>query len=401
MKFRVPLAAANLAVIAYCCGLSWVPFRVTLAPYRLDLDVYRIGSRVWLTGGHLYGALPATAQGIKLPFTYPPFAAVAMSPLTLISLPAASVVVTLGTITLLAVTLRMYLHRLHWRLAWLLPLALMLEPVRSTINYGQVNVVLMVLVAADCLTPAPRWPRGVLAGVAAAVKLTPLSFVLFFLLRRDYRAAGVMGLSFAASTGLGFCLAPADSTRYWTSVIFDPSRIGGIAYAGNQNILGAVARAGLNPGTPAATAVWLALSIGVLAVACLGMRRAFAAADNHLALALNGLAALLVSPISWSHHWVWAGPALLAFVYLGSMTWRLVAAGGLAMFLAAPQWWFPHGGDHELNWAFWQQVVGSSYVIYAAGVLLIFAFIRAAAPPRSRSDDLAAEHSQAQIALFA
>lgn len=45
------------------------------------------------------------------------------------------------------------------------------------------------LVAADCLTCQPRWPRGLLVGIAAAIKLTPAAFVLFFLLRRDYRAA--------------------------------------------------------------------------------------------------------------------------------------------------------------------------------------------------------------------
>ena len=72
-----------------------------------------------------------------------------------------------------------------WTVGWLLPAALFLEPVRNTLNYGQVNVALMALVAADCLAAAPRWPRGALVGLAAAVKLTPAAFVLFFLLRRD------------------------------------------------------------------------------------------------------------------------------------------------------------------------------------------------------------------------
>lgn len=373
MKTRVPLAAANLAAITFSCWLFWAPLRVNLVPYRLDLDVYRIGSRVWLAGGQLYATLPTTAAGIKLPFTYPPFAAIVMSPLTLIPLSAASLVVTLGAIVLLAVTLTMYLRRLRWTLAWSLPFALLLEPVRSTIGFGQVNIALMALVAADCLSPTPRWPRGMLTGLAAAVKLTPLSFMLFFLLRRDYRAAGVMGLSFAASTGLGFCLAPADSARYWASTVFDTGRIGGADYAGNQSILGTLARAGLHPGTPAATAVWLALSIAVLAVTCLGMRRALAAADTQLALALNAFAALLVSPISWSHHWVWAGPALLAFVSAARRWrhWWVIAAAGLVIFIVAPQWWFPHGGDRELHWTLWQQIAGSTYVLYAAAVLLI------------------------------
>jgi alpha-1,2-mannosyltransferase len=360
---------------------SWTPHGPRLFSYRLDLDVYRIGGRVWLNGGHLYDALPATALGIRLPFTYPPFAAVVFSPLSLVPLGAAGLAVTLCTIGVLAVPLRVYLRRLAWPLGWVLPVAFFLEPVRSTIQFGQVNVVLMTLVTADCLARAPRWPRGSLTGLAAAVKLTPLFFILFFLLRRDYRAAGVMSLSFAASTGLGLVLAPGDSMRYWTSAVFGTtSRIGDPAYAPNQSIVGVLARAGLHPGTPAATSAWLALSTAVFAVACLGMRRAIAAADAHLALVLNALASLLVSPVSWSHHWVWAGPAVLTLA-AGGRDGRLrgawlAAISGLVVFVAAPHWWF----DREPHWALWQQAVGGSYVLFAVGVLIMSARMRSPAP---------------------
>ena len=108
--------------------------------------------------------------------------------------------------------------RRMWRLArmrrllpWALPAALLLEPIRSTLTYGQINALLMALVAFDCLTRAPRWPRGIGVGIAAAVKLTPAVFLLFFLLRRDLRSAARAGLSFAACTGAGFALAPHDS----------------------------------------------------------------------------------------------------------------------------------------------------------------------------------------------
>jgi len=379
MRTRVTLVAVNLAAIAFSL-LSWTKHGPSLPPERLDLDVYRIGGRVWLSGGHLYGHLPAAAPGIRLAFTYPPFAAIVLSPLSLIPAAPAAVIVTLGTIALLAVTLRNYLGALAWRLAWVLPLALVLEPVRSTISYGQVNVVLMTLVTADCLSRAPRWPRGALTGLAAAVKLTPLPFVVFFLLRRDYRAAGVMALTFAAGTGLGFALDPADSVRYWTSAVFDTSRIGDSLYAGNQSIAAVLARAGLRPGTPAATSLWLALSVAVLTVACLGMRRALAAADYRLALALNAFAALLVSPISWSHHWVWAGPALLAIAAADRRghlpAARAAAVAGIVLFVVCPQWWFPHGGNRELHWAFWEQAAGSSYVAFAAAVLIMSLRIR-------------------------
>ena len=179
---------------------------------------------------------------------------------------------------------------------WLLPPALLLEPVRSTLAYGQVNIVLMALVTLDCLTAEPRWPRGALTGLAAAVKLTPAVFVLFFLLRRDYRAAATAAGSFAAATAIGFALAGPDTVRYRTAVVFQTGRIAGSATAANQSIQAVLARAGLDPHTLPGVAAWLALSALVVMVACRGMRQALAASQDCLALLLNAFAALLISP---------------------------------------------------------------------------------------------------------
>lgn len=349
--------------------------------YRMDLDVYRIGGRAWLDGVPLYGPLPATAVGLRLPFTYPPFAAVVFSALSLIPLGIAGLLATLCTIAALVVPVRQYLRPLDWPLGWALPVALVLEPVRSTIQFGQVNVVLMALVAADCLAPAPRWPRGSLTGLAAAVKLTPLPFALFFLLRRDYRAAAATSLTFAGCSALGLVLAPGDSARFWTSAVFGTtSRIGNPQYAANQSIVGTLTRAGLNPATPVCLCLWLTLSAAVLLVACLGMRRVLEAGHARLALALNAFAALLVSPISWSHQWVWAGPAVLALTAAGRESSvrgaRPAAACGLVLFLAAPQWWF----DGQPHWALWQQAVGDSYVLFAISILIIAARVRPLKP---------------------
>ena len=181
------LAAVNLAAVTFFL-LSYKRHGVAYGPYRIDLDVYRIGGRVWLSGGNLYGRLPPTRAGVRLPFTYPPAAAVLLSPFSLVPMTVAVTVLTLVTIALLAVVLAVVLRHLGgprggplWALAWLLPPALFLEPVRDTLAFGQVNVALMALVTLDCLTDIPRWPRGALVGLAAAVKLTPLAFVLFFL----------------------------------------------------------------------------------------------------------------------------------------------------------------------------------------------------------------------------
>ncbi|MGO9078934.1 MAG: glycosyltransferase 87 family protein [Streptosporangiaceae bacterium] len=164
------LTAVNLACVTFFL-LSYSRHGVGFGPYRIDLDVYRIGGQVWRRGGDLYGRLPPTKAGVRLPFTYPPIAAVLLSPLSLAPFTVAATVLTLVTIALVAVVLRVFLRRLGepagrsgWALAWLLPPALFLEPVRNTLAFGQVNVILMALVSADCLLAAPRWPRGVLVG---------------------------------------------------------------------------------------------------------------------------------------------------------------------------------------------------------------------------------------------
>ena len=386
---RVALVAVNLAaVMAFL--LTYSRHGVGFGPYRIDLAAYRAGGRTWLHGANLYGQVPVI-QGMSLPFTYPPIAAVLLAPLALLPMAAAGTLLTVGSIALAAVVLRMFLRRLAgpasaslWAVGWLLPPALLLEPVRSTLDYGQINIVLMALVAVDCLAVAPRWPRGALTGLAAAVKLTPAAFVLFFLLRRDYRAAAVAGVSFAVTTAAGFALAGPDSMRYWTGSVFQTDRIGNPATAANQCLQAVLARAGLDPRTTLGMAVWLALSALVVLAACRGMRHAFAAGEHCWALSLNAFAALLISPMTWSHHWVWCAPALLTLADLGRRQHRRLpvaaAACGFVLFATAPQWWLGKFAGQALSWAPWQQVIGSSYVLFAALVLLLSACGRITRP---------------------
>jgi len=72
------------------------------------------------------------------------------------------------------------------------------------------------------------------------------------------------------------------------------------------------------------------------------------------ALGLNALVVLLVSPVSWSHHWVWCVPILLA-------VWRvrpLAAAVGAFVFLLSPHWWW----DSDDGWTALTLTLGNVYV---------------------------------------
>jgi len=380
------LVTLNLTAVA----IYFVSFGhgIGLGGYHIDLDVYRTGARVLLHGGDLYGRLPRLGDGHELPFTYPPFAALCFVPLALLSYSTANWLLTAVTIACVAASLWCFaastpgaagawMRRL---LPWALPAALLLEPVRSTLAYGQINALLMALITFDCLTRAPRWPRGIGVGIAAAVKLTPGVFLLFFLLRRDLRSAARAGLSFAACTSAAFALAPHDSLRYWTQIAYQPARIGGIAYAANQSILGTLARFGLS--NPARAWLWLVLCLLVAALAVTGMRGALQTGHVTHALLLNAAAGLLISPISWSHHWVWAAPALLTCLCTTSLNRRrppTLAVLALLTFAIAPHWLLLSGDGRELHWAWWQQATGDSYALTALAALT-WAAIRSLLP---------------------
>lgn len=341
----------------------------------LDLEIYRLGVQTWLDGGDLYGLLPATSAGISLPFIYPPFAAALMVPLTMIPWTAAWILLLVGSVASLAASVYVTTRRL-WPVGGraaamvttsvVLAPALRLEPVLATIEFGQINLILMALVAVDCLAYQPRWPRGLLVGIAAAIKLTPAAFVLFFLLRRDYRAAVTAAVTGVFATGIGVAIDPHASLRYWSHG--PAAGVSGSAFYTNQTFRAVLARLGVTA-TPA-TLAWVALSAATLALAAPAIRRA----DASLALVVTAGVALLVSPTSWSHHWVWVAPALLVFVVLAvrhrSPGWAAVAALGAAVWYVAPYRSVPHGDGRELHWTLAQQLIGSSYVLLAAGLLV-------------------------------
>jgi alpha-1,2-mannosyltransferase len=359
-------------------------------PYRIDIDVYRMGGQAWLDGRRLYtpGVLFHTTTGTDLPFTYPPLAAIAFCPFAWLGLPAASVAITLTTLALLIVSTLIVLTRLDmwaasliapgpaWlRRSWLAAVVvaaavIWLEPIKSNFAFGQVNVVLMTLVIADCVPRRTPWPRGLLLGLGIALKLTPAVFLLYFLLRRDNRAALTAVASFGAATLAGFTLAWRDSREYWTDTVRNTDRIGTAALNTNQNVAGALARLGL--GEHERFLLWVVGSLFLLAVTAWAARRALNADEPTLAVICIALFGLVVSPVSWSHHWVWMVPAVLV---TGVLAWRrrspalaTVSGIGVTLMLWAPINLLPK--HHETTAAWWRQIAGVSYVWWALAAII-------------------------------
>ena len=387
------VAVCALVLLVFAVSLITVTKgKLNLDVYRVDLNVYRLGGRAWLDDKNLYGQLPLTRNGLSLGFTYPPISAIVMSPLAMVPARVAGVLISAVTLGLLLSVVALFLRTAglaegsrSWRMAaLLLPVAALFEPLRTNLAYGQINVLLMALVAFDCLLPATwwrvadrpiGWPRGALVGLAAALKLTPAIFVLYFVARRQWRAASTAVASFLVFTGLGALCAPHDSHEYWTKMVFDTGRIGPMAFAGNQSLNGILYRARLTGN--AEHDAWLAGAAVVGIVGLIAIFRAARAGRQLLALSLTACTTLLISPVSWSHHWVWSVPivltGLLAAYRAGNRAMLALFGGGLVLFLASPQWWFPGTENREMRWAWWEQVIGSAYVWAALGALVVVA----------------------------
>lgn len=405
---RVLQAAILLAV----ARAGWHLF--SQIPYRIDADVYRMGGRAWLDGRALYadGAMFHTSGGLDLPFTYPPLAAIVFSPLAFAPLPVGSVVITAITCALLVLSVWIVLRRLDvngaaawWAAAAIVALSVTtLEPIRANFSFGQINVVLMTLVIADCIPPRTPWPRGVLVGLAIALKLTPAVFLLYFVLRRDMRSTVTAVVSFAAATAIGFAFAWRDSLEYWTHTVRDTDRIGTATWNTNQNAAGALARLELSGSGH--FAVWALLCLAMLGLTAWAVRRVFAAgcdagpedgAASTLALMCVALFGLVVSPVSWSHHWVWALPVVVVTAVLGyrrrSPAFGAIAAVGLALMLWPPLQLLPE--HHEAAASWWRQLFGMSYVWWAAATVAVAG--ATAVPVRPVNPRLSGESAQRPV----
>jgi alpha-1,2-mannosyltransferase len=335
-------AAAAIAAIVY---LSVWGHR-----YGTDLRVYRDSVNSWRSGKSPY---LATFTQSHLAFTYPPFALFVLSPLTWASFPVtqwllwmASVAAATGSIVLVLRDMGAEVTQRLWcnAFAWSCVSVIALEPARSGIDYGQIEFILMFIVVADLLVTAPPY-RGIGIGIAAAVKLTPLAFIIILVISRDLKSAIRATVSFLVWTALSWFFWPALSHLYWLHDVSHPARVGTIAYGGNQSWYAILHR----PPFPASGSevAWLLLSLITLAVSTFISWRCVRINHKASAIVSIALAGLLISPISWTHHWIWVVliPALMVRHRSSDLPQpvRIMLWGLIILTIAAPYWWFSRG----------------------------------------------------------
>lgn len=331
--FAAALLPLGLAAVAFTVW-HWL---AVWGVQGLDFSVYWHGGKILNDAGQapsdLYRGNIDWAGGPALQFTYPPFAALLFSLLARLPEKAALNLFNAAGVTaalwLAARAVRYWTAKANWRdtfrtpgngwaVAVVLLAVLNLGPWRETLAFGQINILLMGMMAADLLARNPRWAggvpgRGFLVGVAAGIKLTPLVFGLYFLVRKDWRGLLNMAAGFFATVLVGGLVLPAESLQFWLHSLLDTSRIGGAGYVDNLSLKGAL----LHFGVPeaAVTGPWLVLSLLVVALAAGIIKSSSDQGARVVAISTTALTMLLISPISWSHHWVWVAMVFPAFAW--------------------------------------------------------------------------------------
>ncbi|MDU0478474.1 glycosyltransferase family 87 protein [Staphylococcus chromogenes] len=375
---------------------GWWQLRTLMYKWQLhvDMEIYRAGARAFLANESLYAA-PFSVADIKLPFIYPPFGALILTPFVYLSddLAATSMIMLSGVLTFLCSLLvaralvprGRHLEALAIAcLVW--PFSLLSEPITLNASFGQINVLIMALCVLDMVPRRRLLPVGTFIGIAAAIKLTPLVMCLYFLLRKDFRAILTAGCSLLLVTSATALYRFQDTKRFYTEMIFkmNSTKEAGVdtAYISNQSIKGMLARWARSQGEAVAhqsiiDAIWLILSLLTIAGCAYLMREMIQRALLVDAALVNAALMLLISPISWSHHWVWLPLFAMVLLYRwltipGHPMLLGISAGIVSLFCLQikPMWYFGDLNSAAYSMGVWQKIVLSGYTWMAFAVLL-------------------------------
>ncbi|GIJ45624.1 hypothetical protein Val02_25100 [Virgisporangium aliadipatigenens] len=392
---------AALLVASFACYVQLVQAHPGVVLGGLDLAVYQGGGEAWRHGEAVYDK---TFTHANLGFTYPPVTLLPFAVLSLIPHATAAKLVAVAIAAAAGLTAFLVTGVLGHRgsagrlglAAAATGVAIWLEPVHLSMNLGQINAFLMLLVVADfVLIGRTRW-GGIGIGLATAAKLVPGLFVVYLLVTRRFREAITAGVAFVAATALGWIADPDGSNDFWIGGLFyrDDRVTSAVSteYIYNQSLHGLTARL-LPEGIAGVAWILLALLVvvGGLALARFAHRR-----DGEPAgMLVCAFTALLVSPIAWTHHWVWIVPAL---VYAADLVRRaparlrtavvLLPTGLLLAFLAWPLRAFAgsplvprgvllYGPDLDIerpaHRTFAEALTGETYTLVALGTFAVAA----------------------------
>jgi alpha-1,2-mannosyltransferase len=305
--------------------------------------------RAWLAGDGLYAYRdPVSHLGAALP----PAAAYALIPLALLPLPVAGLLLTLAGVAALVLALialagpvaRRYGRRPAPVVLAAVLLALAVEPVRTALGAGTLDLLLFGLIAADVValrrgawarSRAAWWPgrpasapahgrrlghllrrtwatgawAGAGVGLATALAIGPGLFIVYLALTRQWRATLTAAGTASAVAAGALLMAPRETAAWFDQVLWRLDRTGGVDQIGNQSLAGVLARLYDSATTP--VLLWLSFASLLLAVGMIRARSAHADGDEIAAFTLVGLTGAIVGPVSATHELIWVLPAVL------------------------------------------------------------------------------------------
>lgn len=385
-----------LSVLGIAAGLIANKILIERYNWRIDAAVYREGALALVNGESLY-AQPFDMGDISLPFIYPPIGAILFAPwgyFDFITVELAGNLVVIGSSLLLLLCLYLVTNAvLSGRdkplaftiaaISW--PIALFAEPVFLNADLGQINILIMALVVMDLLPIKRRIPRGVLIGLAAAIKITPLAMLLYFLVKKDFRGIINAVISLLAFTAIGAVLAWENTKEFFSSTLLNLSAEGdsGVdtTFQSNSSIQAMLYRWWTSKADAEAsslpTILWIVLSLIAVAAVAYLMHQLFSRGLHVEAVMVNAMLMLLISPISWSHHWVWLPLwAVVFFVRYRQhrshpkfLLWSGVILSVMLLMLP-PKWWFGRDGVNVFELNFWEKLLISDWTWLSIGLMI-------------------------------
>ena len=363
----------------FLVALLILPFIIqygTLRPWHpstIDLEVYVYAVRDMLAGKDIFAT---TTPFWNLFFIYPPIAAVLMTPLAFGPYILWQVLWTAALVWAQQSVMKRCRAPRGWRLGLLgIAVIVAMEPIRTTLGYGQVNTVLMALVVVDLLPDrADRWkrfPQGVLTGLATSIKLTPGLFVVFDFVIGKKKTALWAIIGFFAFTAIGAIFLPHQSLTFWTGLAGGDTRTAGPIYAGNQSLHGVFIRLAGGVGTTL-TLIGLGDAGIVALIGAIVAAQWWRSGQRVFAVAIVGMCTCLASPLSWTHHYVWVLPLAMAVMVDRLPRWVRVWGGAWVVWISVclPLAVLPYAGGRERFYTPLQQLVANLGPVMGAGLVV-------------------------------
>lgn len=312
-----------LALVAFGFGLY---LRTTLPKNGLywmnDFQVYYAGGYAVLHAIPLYNI---KTPSFHLQFDYQPFAAILFVPFALFSTKVSAIVWTILNVCALFAVLWMSLAMMRISKGrvrlWITLVAtigcILLDSILSNMVFGQLCVMIMLLIFVDFQPWMPRRWAGIATGIAATIKLTPLLFIIYLFLIGRRRTAIQASITFVVAFLIGLAVLPNDTYRYWFKLGFiDLGRMLDATDV-EHSLFGFFARLTGNAMTPPAWTIPVCIAVAIYGL-IMGIR--CVRKEQYLLGVLTiGFTAALISPVSWSYDYVWLAPA---FVWFSVATWR-------------------------------------------------------------------------------